>query len=382
MSINNHKSILVLTDWYLPGYKAGGPIRSLANLIATLKDVQFYVVTRNTDHFSSEPYQGIETNTWVKHSDNCHVFYFDEKSISLSKFKQLMRERTYDKIYLNSLFSPKFTILPLIAIKRLKLQNKTILAPRGMLKAGALTVKANKKRAFLSLSKLLKLYSNIQWHATSDDEVKEIQHHFSKAKIIHLAPNIATSIGEKPMKSSKQVGELKLVCLARISAEKGIKEALNYLQVAQLEGSVSCDFYGTIQNQDFLNECKQIASSIPNVSIEFKGEIPPHQIPETLNRYHFFYLPTLGENFGHAIAEALNSATPVIISNKTPWINLKAKNAGWDLPLDAQAFRTALKECLQMNNATYQEMSDAAYQFALEKNNNEEVIKAQYNLFA
>jgi len=346
-----------------------------------LQDVQFHVVTRNTDHYSTAPYPNIKPNNWIKHSSNCHIFYFDEKSITLSAIKTLLSERDYDKVYLNSLFSPKFTLLPLIAIKRLKLKHKTILAPRGMLKSGALSVKAGKKKAFLSISKMIGLYNGIRWHATSEEEVKEIREHFPKATSVLLAPNIASAIAEKKDKPLKKAGELKLICIARISAEKGITEALTYLKDAQLKGSVSCDFYGTIQNEVYLNECKAMASSIEGVAVNFKGEVPPHEIPALLQQYHFFYMPTLGENFGHAIAEALNSATPVIISNKTPWRNLQAQNAGWDLPLESNAFANVLEECLLMDNDSYQRKSESAYQLARSISLDEKIIEAQYSLF-
>ncbi len=374
-------SILVFTDWFLPGYKAGGPIRSLANLIATLKDVKFNVVTRNTDHFSNETYPNIIPNTWITYSTNCDIYYFDEPSISLSAIKQLISEKACDKIYLNSMFSPKFTLLPLIAARRLGLKNECLLAPRGMLKPGALSVKAGKKKVFLSVSKMVGLYNGISWHATSNEEIKEIKTHFPKAKNIKLASNIAAPLGHKTTKQTKYPGELRLISIARISKEKGIIEALTYLRDAALQGQVRCDFYGTIQDEDFLKECKRLASSIAGIAVCFKGEIPPHEIPKAFEEYHFFYLPTLGENFGHAIAEALNSATPVIISNKTPWQNLSEKNAGWDLPLESKGFVEIMKTCLEMSDEVYQKKSESAYQLAASISSDKRIIDAQYALF-
>ena len=44
------KKILVFIDWYLPGFRAGGPIRSCANLISHLSDeFDFNIVTTDTD---------------------------------------------------------------------------------------------------------------------------------------------------------------------------------------------------------------------------------------------------------------------------------------------------------------------------------------------
>ena len=57
-----------------------------------------------------------------------------------------------------------------------------------------------------------------------------------------------------------------------------------------------------------------------------------------------FFFPTLGENYGHVIYEALDSGCPVLISDQTPWRGLSEVGAGWDLPLDKpDLFRQACK---------------------------------------
>ena len=45
-------------------------------------------------------------------------------------------------------------------------------------------------------------------------------------------------------------------------------------------------------------------------------------VHQTLSDYHLFFLPTLGENFGHAIFEALSVGVPVLISDQTPWTDV------------------------------------------------------------
>ena len=55
---------------------------------------------------------------------------------------------------------------------------------------------------------------------------------------------------------------------------------------------------------------------------------------KNLFEYHFFILPTLGENFGHVFIEALAAGCPLIISNRTPWLELEKKGIGWDIPLE------------------------------------------------
>ena len=39
--------ILIFIDWFLPAYKAGGPVRSVANMIDALQDIyDFFIVTK------------------------------------------------------------------------------------------------------------------------------------------------------------------------------------------------------------------------------------------------------------------------------------------------------------------------------------------------
>ena len=374
------KRIIIFTDWYLPGYRAGGPIRSLANLVAVLKH-DFLIVTRNTDHHSATPYPEIASNIWLKLSDNVQVIYLDDDHLTSEMYQKILNDQPCDKIYFNSLFSPRFTLLPIRVARKMGLTKKCVLAPRGMLKSGALSIKSRKKKIFLIVAKLTGLFRGIRWHATSSEEEKEIKKHFPGAENIRVASNLSDVPMEKPSRPVKQRGELRLVCVARISPEKGILEALQFLKDTKFNGDVSCDFFGTQQNQSYLDECRAIGESIENVKIRFRGEIKPSDIPTMLFNYHFFYLTTLGENFGHAISEALTHATPVIISNLTPWLQLEEKKAGWDLPLESKYFVETLLRCCDMQQSEYSEWCDGAYKFGKKVALDHASIQASYAVF-
>jgi glycosyltransferase involved in cell wall biosynthesis len=374
------KKILVFSDWYLPGYKAGGPIRSLANLVNRLEH-DFYIITRITDHNSTESYPGITPDVWVSISPRIHVMYLTEGENIKEKMTEAISDNSFDRIYFNSLFSPKYTLLPLRIARKMNLASKCVLAPRGMLKAGALSIKANKKKVFLFIAKCIGLFKGIVWHATNEAEKKEIESHFGSNAIVRIAPNLTIVQGSKPSKSIKHIEELRLVCVARISPEKGILEALKFLKTANLGNNVSCDFFGTQQNAEYLQLCQDEAKKIVGAKIRFMGEIPPNDIPIMMKNYHFFYMPTLGENFGHAISEALISATPVIISNRTPWVNLSDKKAGWDIELNDQKFSEALELCYHMDDTTYQEWSIGAFNHGKNTAEDPASIQSSYAIF-
>ena len=62
-----------------------------------------------------------------------------------------------------------------------------------------------------------------------------------------------------------------------------------------------------------------------NIQVSYKGSVESDKVPGILKDYHFFLMPSEGENFGHGILEALTAACPVIISDKTPWTDLRKK---------------------------------------------------------
>src|SRR5690606_22656373 len=94
-----------------------------------------------------------------------------------------------------------------------------------------------------------------------------------------------------------------------------------------------------------------------------------------------FLFPTLGENFGHVILEALTAGCPVLISDRTPWRNLKQMEVGWDIPLEQPAlFERALAECVEMGDAAHRHMSVRAESYARARMEDQMVIEQNRSL--
>jgi glycosyltransferase involved in cell wall biosynthesis len=373
------KAILVFSDWYFPGFKAGGPIRSLMNIVDNV-DCDFFIVTRITDYHTDEPYQGIAENIWTPTTTNTNVMYVKESMMTFAFVESLIGERKYHKFYLNSLFSPLFTILPLRVLKKHKKNSRTIVAPRGMLKSGALSVKSKKKKLFLLVAKLTGLYGGVTWHATSKVEGEEIRAVF-KSGHVHVAEVLASVPKNIVSKPNKHSGMAKFVSFTRISEEKGVLEAITFLSKLPTEYSFGFDIYGAMPEGDYLEKCKSALIDSPNRGIRLMGEVNPNELATIYSNYHFFLLPTWGENFGHAISEALCHSTPVIISNKTPWKGLEKEKAGWDLPLKEAEFVLKLTLAAQMGQDDYSLWSTGARAFGLKHAENAHVLAANRDLF-
>jgi glycosyltransferase involved in cell wall biosynthesis len=373
--------ILVFADWFEPGYKAGGPIRSVANLVDRLDDHHFHVITRNTDHADDTPYPNIEAGIWQKRSEHVTVLYLSPEQQNFNFLNRLLNWQDYDAVYLNSLFSIPYTILPLRWLKKANYSGMVVLAPRGMLKKGALSVKKRKKSVFLFLSRLSGLFKSVRWHATNEKEAEEIRQHFGKNTDIRIAPNLLRLPEKKPGLSTKEAGNLRLISISRVSPEKGILESIRFLPDFPGDAQLNLDIYGTLQNPDYLKLCEAEAAKKPQWNIRFRGSLPYPEVPQKLAEAHFLYSTTHGENFGHSIAEAFLAGRPVIISDQTPWQKLKAENVGWDLPLDNLRFNEVIQECIEMKHSDYAKMSSAAFQKGVTIAQNEEDLQKNRQLF-
>ncbi len=375
-------TILIFIDWFLPGYKAGGPIQSIANFIHRLKDeLDISVVTSNTDLGEKTGYPGIKTNQWI-HKPGYRIMYLNAQNQNLNKYKSLVQEQKYHFIYFNSLFSIKFTLLPYLASK--KTSSQLIMAPRGMLGAGALAIKKRKKQLFLEITKQRGYFKNLRWHATANTEADEIKQHFGQNANIRVAPNLSATMGDTPIEKEKHANHLNLFFLSRIATKKNLLQAILYLNNIETKYLINFTIFGPIDEAEYWLKCQKATDTLPsNIQVAYKGYIPNQQIKDHLLQQHFLLLPTMHENFGHAIMESWQNACPVIISDQTPWQNLQAQKTGWAIPLhQKEQFIAAIESAAQMNQTTYSEWSKSSWQFAKNFSNNPELISATKELFS
>lgn len=375
------KKILIFIDWYLPGYKAGGPIQSVANLVAHFKDeFDFLIVTRDTDYCETIPYKSIKSDEWNE-SDGVRVFYISQKNLSRKTVKNIIRKTEFDTVYLNGIFSLYFTLLPLVLLRK-KHNKRVVIAARGMFAESALGVKRTKKAFFLRAVKVLNLFDKVIFHATNEIEKKDIRKNLGEKYEVRVAANLPqkSTVKELP-KRYKTTDVLRIVNVARIAPEKNLLYALRVLK--NVTQNIEFDFYGPIYSQEYWNECKAEMDALPqNIRAIYKGSIESDKVLSLFSDYHFLFMPTQGENFGHIILQSLMTGCPVIISDQTPWKKLSDKNIGFDLPLNSlTVFSNKIDELARMNQEEYDKMSTSAFNFATEYVNNIEIIEQNRHLF-
>ena len=330
--------ILTFVSYYLPGYKSGGPLRTIVNMVQYLGDeFDYWIVTRDRDVLDTKPYDNVLVNQWQK-VGKAQVYYCSPENATIRNLKKLMNDTPHDAIYLNSFFDFTLTCKPLLAcFFEKKLPKSIILAPRGEFSQGALHLKKFKKIIYIYVTRLLGLYNHLIWQASSEREADNIkQQSFIDTKI-HVALDLPSPVYDigKHIDSNLNMrsSELRILFLSRITPMKNLSYALTV--ISKIRVNIIFDIYGPLEDLTYWKKCQIEMNLLPdNVKIKYCGSVAHDKVTSVFSRYDLFFLPTCGENYGHVIAESLSAGTPVLISDQTPWQELKKEGLGWEFPLE------------------------------------------------
>jgi len=338
----------------------------------------------------AEPYPKVTIDGWNP-VGKAKVFYASPGNRSLRNWIRLIRETPHDVLYLNSFFSPAYTMLPLLA-RRLGLIPKrpTILAPRGELSGGTLALKFWKKKTYIVVGHAFGFYDDVIWHVTShyeDSDLKKIIG--SSNKRTQIASVIASDLPTKfdnlslhGLNKERVPDEPFRVCfLSRITPKKNLDYALRVLDGVKVP--IAFSIYGTIEDKSHWRHCQKLIKSLPaHVFVHYYGAIDHRDVAQELARHDLFFLPTRGENYGHVIFEAMASGLPVLISDQTPWRNLEEVGVGWDISLkDMAKFRAVLEAQVEVNGKAKEAQRLHVKQFAKRVVEDKKVLLANLKMF-
>lgn len=369
------KKILIFIDWFEPGYKGGGPIRSIAGFVDNFNEnFELDIVTRDRDFNSEKTYDNIETNIWCNDSKNVRLMFLSPEW-TLSKIIKIFNKTEYDWVYLNSFFSVKYSILPNLIFKFSKNYNgKVLLAPRGELNPERLNIKPIRKKVFITLVKVFNLYNNVSWHCTSIVEKRNTLNLFSNSDVL-LASNLSKKASVN-INRAKETSSLKIIFISRIINYKNLDYAIEVVNKMKSIDKVLFHFYGPIEDENYYHKCLDLAKK-SKFDIIYKGELKHFEVSRVFLSYDVFLFPTLGENYGHVIAEALISGCAVITSDQTPWGDLNLFDSGWAISLeDKEIFTEKLEELYKMSTENFKLKKNSIYNYTKMKINNRDTISS------
>lgn len=366
------KKVVICYPHFLPAYKAGGPIQSIANLIRNLQEeLELYVITTNKD-LGSEAVLNVIPNAWQDFENGkAKVIYLSPEKITLFRIKHLIQDINPDTIFVNGLYSIPFSLAPAVCFP-----NITIMHVRGMLHPGALAQKKLKKQLFLKAIKWLGISRKIVFCASDAQEAVFTKTIFGKNAKVHIAQNFPAHFNALPA-LQKEVGHISLVSIALIGPMKNHDLILEALSL--VKATVQWHIYGPIKDNTYWENCLQLIKNLPkNISVSYEGEVIPTEVYATLKKYHFFILPSESENFGHALYEAMIAGKPIITSKNTPWNNLELHNAGYNVNLTPQDVALAIEDYAALDNTNYTEKVRNIRSY-VERAIDRDTIKKQYN---
>lgn len=373
--------ILLFTGFYFPGFKGGGPIKTIQNMVHSLGgDLSFNIFTLDRDLGDSVSYTGILPNTWQA-IHNAKIFYTAPGIKCILNAWKVIRFSQPAVINLNSFFSLYFSIIPLLFSKINCPQVPVLIGPRGEFSQGALKLKYTKKRIFIWFAINTGLYSHVIWHASTEHEADDIRRVIGQNARIRIATDIACPVESIQLSMRLPNSPLRIIFISRISPMKNLLGAIGCLQNVKVP--VVFDVYGPTEDSAYWSECQVAIKNLPaTVNFKYMGALFPAQVPDVLSKYDLFLLPTLGENFGHAIAEALGVGLPVLISDKTPWRDLNQKLLGWDLPLNKPSrFVECIEDCYHKPVDEYNAWRLSIRKWALMNIGNAEDVDQSKRLF-
>lgn len=376
------KKILIFIDWYIPAYKAGGPIISVKNIIDHLStQFDFYIITSNLDIDNEKVIDDSELNKWISRK-NHEIIYLNSKNQNITSYNKIIDDLRPEIIYLNSFFSFKFSVIPIFITRNKFFLDKIVLAPRGMLGDGALKIKKLKKVCFIKFMKLINFYSSVYWHASTNYESTEIQKYFGSHSKISVAQNLSTNNENLKFKVGKlEDGFLTILYLSRISKKKNLLFLIKSIIHSENKNKIKLKIIGFCEDEFYFKSCMDLINE-NQIDHEFIGSIPHEQLSNYYLSSDIFCLPTLHENYGHVILEALSYGLPIIISQNTPWRGLEAKKVGFDLPLLSSSFTSKIDYFFTINNSTFSNYSKNAINFYNYSNPTIKLVKDNINLFS
>lgn len=373
-----NKTIVIFIGGYLPGQKYGGPVTSLENFANHLhKEFDIKIVCNDHDFKETSKYTTIHSG-WNK-VGNAEVYYLDEKEYSENTFSEILEplKNTLAMFYLSSIYYISMN-LPAIKLGR-KYGVSVLLAPRGDLMKNSISMKSwhkkLKKLAYLKACRYTNIFNGVFFQSTSDEETIGLKKYLGieKERIFQIE-NFPVIPTPKDVIKKKQ-DNVKVLFISRLMVKKNPRLAIEAISQVSDKFQVIFDIYGPTEDESYWKECETLISAInqtrSNIQVTYKGSLSPQQAKKIYKSYDCMIFPTISENYGHVIVEAMFSDCPVILSRgTTPWDDYDS-NGGFICDLSCtDQFTQALEKVAEMNTDEYKDL--------LRKNR--EYIKKKFNV--
>lgn len=354
--------VVVLAPAYVPAHKAGGPVPGIVGAVESLAGHQVQVLTADRDLGDTRPYPLPHVGT--VDVDGTPVTYLAPPGWGSLRawFVALGAIRSADVVYANSVMSKTFTVLPVLVLLLTRWRGRLLVSPRGELAASAMVLGSSwQKRAwtgFLRRSGAARALGGrpAVWVVSSEREGADVHRVFPGARTALVPERLRQVAGATRGSRPPRSEGLRVVTVGRVAPVKGIDDLVRGL--AHVRTPVRLDVLGLLEDASHVALVRALVDQLPeHVDVRLVGAVPPTEVEAHLRASHLFALLTRGENFGHAIGEALRAGCPVLISDQTPWSDVQDSGAGVVLDPAACASPDAVGAAVQ----AFADMDDPAW---------------------
>lgn len=159
-----------------------------------------------------------------------------------------------------------------------------------------------------------------------------------------------------------------LLYLARVDINKGIEHLLNaYAKITKS----NADYNLLIVGPDYAGTTEKMKNLAKELGIEsqivWAGMVSEQERIWIMQDCDIYALPSLSENFGISVLEAMFCSKPVLTTTGTPWHELELNNAGVVVNPDVDSIYEGLNRLLNCRVRQLDEMGLNAYRLAKSK---------------
>ncbi len=310
---------------------------------------------------------------WIKALDNdCRTPY--GWSPNMTRF---LRASDYDIYHTNGMWMHCNHETCTIAREKGK---PYVITPHGMLYPQALARSAWKKKLLLNLGGVDKdLRHATCIHATCDVEMKHYRA-LGYTNPVAIIPNpmpIPSFIDDiKSEKSIKRIGYL-----GRIHPYKNTEALINaWITLGDEVKDAQLIIMGRGDNE-YEAKMHQLVARHNLTNVEFAGFVNGREKFERLASLTALCVPSITENFGMTVTEALSVGTPVIASLGTPWQELNTKHCGWWVDNDVETLADTISQALSLPQDEIEKMGNNGKRLVNDKYRDTQVAAMMKQLY-
>ena len=360
--------VLHLLGAYAPADFATGPPQQVHRLVRAMRadGVDARVITTNTNGPTT---LDVPAGRWSEH-ESVPVFYgrrvpgtFD---VSWEGWRAVAREAaSFDLIHVTGIFS--WVNLAAAAASR-RSGVPVLVSPRGSLDPGALTFSPRKKALYFRFGGTRALNEAAAFHVTAESE---------RGHLLALRPGVPVAVipngvvvpSDDELRRFTSVPAVAptVVFLGRIHAKKNVIPLLHaWAAVASRHPGARLVLAGPDDHGHRAEVEQTIAALGAEGSVSLAGLVVGDELSRLLATSRCLVLPSVTENFGNVVAEALAHRVPVIASTGTPWVGLRDRSCGWWIEPTVEGLAGALEGALTAAPAELQAMGERGRRWMIE----------------